>query len=174
MIAYFFPPEANAGAHRPLRFVRNLPMLDWQPTVVTLATESYERYDLSLLQQVPEVEVIRVRNRDPWRAFQQWRAKRIEYTLSGASPEKTSKIRAAHQGSFRSSMREMIRNAETWIYHPDTDMGWIRPAVKVSLKYCDEKRPDMIWATAGPVSSFVIAQKLFQLTGVPYVLDFRD
>src|SRR6516164_4065272 len=70
MIAYNFPPEGNAGAHRPLRFVRHLPLMGWQPVVVTLATELYERYDPSLLTQVPaEVEVIRVRSRDPWLAF---------------------------------------------------------------------------------------------------------
>jgi len=36
------------------------------------------------------------------------------------------------------------------------------------------KQPDVIWATAGPVSSFVVAQRASQRTGVPYVLDFRD
>jgi glycosyltransferase involved in cell wall biosynthesis len=31
-----------------------------------------------------------------------------------------------------------------------------------------------IWATAGPVSSFVVAEKVSKRTGIPYVLDFRD
>ena len=59
MIAYAFPPEGNAGAYRPLRFVRQLPSKGWQPTVITLATDFYERYDSKLLNSVPpEITVI--------------------------------------------------------------------------------------------------------------------
>ena len=66
MIAYHFPPEGNAGSYRPLRFVRHLTAQDWQPTVITLKTDFYERYDPSLLSLVPnDVDVIRVANRDP-------------------------------------------------------------------------------------------------------------
>jgi glycosyltransferase involved in cell wall biosynthesis len=53
-------------------------------------------------------------------------------------------------------------------------MCWIRPAVKATVQMAARKRPYVIWATAGPVSSFVVAQRASQRTGVPYVLDFRD
>src|SRR5437867_547490 len=67
MIAHDFPPEGKAGSYRPLRFARHLPELDWHPTVVTLDSENYERYDPSLLEQIPaDIEIIRVPNRDPW------------------------------------------------------------------------------------------------------------
>jgi glycosyltransferase involved in cell wall biosynthesis len=39
---------------------------------------------------------------------------------------------------------------------------------------CTRERPDVIWATGGPWSSFIVAQQASQRTGVPYVLDFRD
>jgi len=54
MIAYNFPPEGNAGTYRPLRFVGHLLSIGWQPTVITLETDFYERYDSSLLSLVPE------------------------------------------------------------------------------------------------------------------------
>lgn len=70
MVAYNFPPEGNAGVYRPLRFVRHLPALGWQLMVITVETESYERYDPSRLALISDgVEVISVRNRDPWRSF---------------------------------------------------------------------------------------------------------
>src|SRR5207244_9803580 len=70
MIAYGLPPEGNAGVYRSLRFVRHLPSFGWQPTIITLDTDAFERYDPSLLSQVPkEVEVIRVRNLDPWQGI---------------------------------------------------------------------------------------------------------
>jgi hypothetical protein len=175
MIAYNFPPEGNAGTYRPLRFVRHLPSIGWQPTVITLETDFYERYDPKLLTLVPpEATVIRVRNPDPWKAFQQWRNKHIQRKLSQSSANKVRKIRTAHQASFRSSIRELVQTAQAWCYHPDTDMGWIRPAVNATLKRCAQERPDVIWATAGPVSSFIVAQRVARHTGLSYVLDFRD
>src|SRR5687768_9418694 len=35
MIAYFFPPEGNAGVYRPLRFVRQLSKIGWSTAVVS-------------------------------------------------------------------------------------------------------------------------------------------
>jgi hypothetical protein len=64
--------------------------------------------------------------------------------------------------------------AEACLYHPDPERGWISGAVKAGLRYCAQERPAVIWATAGPVSCFVAAEKLSALTGLPYVLDFRD
>jgi hypothetical protein len=122
----------------------------------------------------PEAAVIRVRNPDPWKAFQQWRARRIQRKFSESTVDKVRKIRRAHQASFRSSIRELVQTAEAWCYYPDTDMGWIRPAVNATLKRCAQERPDVIWATAGPVSSFIVAQRASRHTGLPYVLDFRD
>jgi len=175
MIAYGFPPEGNAGSYRPLRFARHLPELDWHPTVVTLDSENYERYDSSLLEQVPaDIDIIRVHNRDPWQVFQARRSERIQKQLAKASPEQTTHILTAQQNPMRSRARELVRSIEAWCYHPDPAMGWIRPAVKATLKACQGERPDVIWATAGPVSSLVVAAKVSRRIGVPYVLDFRD
>src|SRR5215831_633892 len=77
MIAHDFPPEGNAGAYRPLRFVRHLLDHNWMPTVISAIPSQYERYDPALLRSVPEtVEVTRIRSWDPWRSFQAWRSRR--------------------------------------------------------------------------------------------------
>ncbi len=175
MIAYGFPPEGNAGSYRPLRFVRHLRPFGWQPTVITLDTDFFERYDPSLLSLVPNgIELIRVRNRDPWQAFQARRGRRLRERIAKGFIETTSRIHLAHHRSIRSLTRELVRTAEAWSYHPDPAMGWIYPAVKAAVKFCIRRRPDVIWATAGPVSSLIVAQRVSQQTGVPYVLDFRD
>jgi hypothetical protein len=174
MVVHDFPPEGNAGVYRPLRFVRTLPNFGWHPTVISLATDHYERYDAKLLAMIPtETTILRVPNRDPWQRFQQWRAKRMKQTLVEA-PAEASRINAGHQKTPRSSLRELVRNLEACIYHPDPEMGWIGPAVKATLRTCTENRPDVIWATAAPVSSFAVARRVSERTGIPYVLDFRD
>src|SRR5262245_57725434 len=113
MIAYGFPPEGNAGVYRPLRFVRHLPSFGWHPTVITLDADVFERYDPFLLSQVPkEIEVIRVRNRDPWQAFQARRSERIQNQLGRGATEQTIRTLSARQNPMRSRARELVRSIE--------------------------------------------------------------
>jgi hypothetical protein len=177
MIAYNFPPEGNAGTYRPLRFVRHLPAMGWSPIVITGDTGrfGYLRHDPNLWTLVPpSTEVIRVRERDPWQLVQAWRARRINQMTLRASAAKEAAIDERNHTAIRSFIRQAVRTAEAWCYHPDMAMGWIRPAVKAALKLSGRQKPDVIWATAGPVSSFIVARRFSIQTGVPYVLDFRD
>lgn len=175
MIAHAFPPEGNAGAYRPLRFARHLPSFGWQPAIVTLDTEFFERYDPSLESRVPPgMEVVRVPNRDPWRAFLAKRSRRVGRRLSRAPAAQVSRILEAHQRPARTRLRELLRSIEARVYDPDVDMGWIAPASKAVERLCRRLKAQIIWASAGPVSSFHVAARASRRTGVPYVLDFRD
>lgn len=42
------------------------------------------------------------------------------------------------------------------------------------MAVCQQNYPNVIWATIGPLSSAVIAYRTAVVTGIPYVLDFRD
>ena len=175
MIAYFFPPEGCAGVYRPLRFIRELSRIGWCTSVLAGKPYRYERYDPELESMIPrETEVIRVRGTDMWQAFQARRAREFERTISDAPATEAEKIRAAHYKPFRSRLREAVRTAEACWYIPDMQKDWIRPATKAAVKLCARKRPDVIWATAGPVSSWVVAGKVSKRTDIPYVLDLRD
>lgn len=175
IIAYNFAPEGNAGAHRPLRFVRHLSSFGWKPTVVTVETKLYERYDPSLLAQIPsEIDVIRVRNRDPWVAFQERRTLRMQEKIAHLSAEKIAGIEKMQQAPLRAFIRKVIQTIEGWCYHPDPAMGWIQPAAERIKELHVGKKLNVILATGGPWSSFIVAERASRLTGVPYVLDFRD
>jgi glycosyltransferase involved in cell wall biosynthesis len=175
MIAHFFPPEGTAGTHRSLRFLRGLCKNGWHATVICSDPYKYERYDPGLSDLVPkEARVIRVRGTDLWHAIQAWRATRIQEMLGRSSWEWPHYNIPAHHSPFRSRLRELVRIAEAWYYRPDMAMPWIRPAVKKTVAVCKSDRPDVIWATIGPVSSGVVAYRASLSTGVPYVLDFRD
>jgi glycosyltransferase involved in cell wall biosynthesis len=175
IIAHAFPPEGNAGAHRPLRFVRGLPNRGWKPTVVTLKTESYERYDPNLLNLIPEdVQVIRVENPDPWQAFQARRAQRACKKYLDLSGKITGTIQPSRHTRLRRALRSTVHRGETWCYHPDMAMTWIRPAIRAIVRASSLIKPDIIWATAPPWSSFVVGALSARRIRVPYVLDFRD
>jgi hypothetical protein len=174
MIAYYFPPEGNAGSYRPLRFAQCLPAEGWSSCVITQATDRYERYDPGLLALIPrDTEVIRAQPRDLWLAIQARRARKRKQ-LSSIPVQRETRKHVALCNRIRASLRETVRRAEAWCYHPDMAMGWIRPAVKATVKACKRIQPNVIWATAGPISSFVVAERASRRTGVPYVLDFRD
>jgi hypothetical protein len=175
MICYWFAPEGNAATYRPLRFVRCLESEGWRASVMTLDARLYERYDPSLLALVPEeTEIVRVPRNDPWRDIQERRAGHEKEVVSRREPQTVAARHARHHGLFRSRLREFVRSVEAWSYHPDMAMGWIRPAVKAAVEFCGRKRPDVIWATGAPWSSFIIAQRISEQTRIPYVLDFRS
>jgi hypothetical protein len=175
MIAHPFPPEGSATSFRTLRHIRQLPRLGWSAQVITANPAQYERYDPNLLAMVPkEIEVIRVKAFDPWQKFQSWRSSRLQKKQSGAAWAITRRSCPQNHGKIRTWFRDKVRTVEAWWYHPDPTMPWIRPAVKTSVKVCERKRPDVIWANAGRVSAFHIAEQVSRQTGVPYVLDFDD
>jgi glycosyltransferase involved in cell wall biosynthesis len=175
MIAYFFPPEGSAGSYRPLRFVRHLPRVGWKAKVISAVPSQYERYDPKLLEMIPrETEVIRVKGYDLWQAFQSWRSRRIQKKQS-TNPEEG--LRAEPNGQSWNPLswaREVVRTGEAWWYYPDMASPWISSAVEATVNLCKREATRVIWATAGPVSSFHVAQLASQRTGKPYVLDFRD
>src|SRR5262249_38764630 len=175
MIANVFPPYGVAGVYRPLRFVKHLSKTGWCTRVIAANPYFYDRYDPDLLASVPrETQIMRVRGRDPWQAIQTWRGQRIYKKLSEASAETADQIRAAHSRAFRSMIRRMIQTAAACYYQPDMEKRWIKPAIEATVELCTRKRPNVIWATASPLSAWIVAQRASTTTGVPYVLDLRD
>ncbi len=175
MISYSFPPEGQAGVYRVLRFVRHLSRAEWKVKVISAVVKQYERYDPDLLAEIPrETEVARIPFCDPWQAIQSWRNQKMKETLSGVTSETIQEVRRVQNRSLRTNVRECIRQVEAWCYHPDMAMSWIRPAVKAIKAVCAQDQPHVIWATAGPVSAFRVAEQASRSLGIPYVLDFRD
>jgi len=175
MIAHPFPPEGSATSYRTLRFVRQLQKMGWNATVTSVLPSHYERYDPKLLGMVPsQTEVIRVKGYDLWQRFQAWRSRRLEKKHSSNAEQQARGLNDMQPSKFRSWAREIVATAEAWWYRPDIAMPWIKPAVKATVKLCERNRPNVIWANAGRVSAFHIAQQVSRRTGVPYVLDFDD
>lgn len=175
MIAYGFPPEGNAGAYRPLRFVRQLPDYGWTPTVISAIPSKYERYDPGLHKMIPShVEVIQVKAGDLWQTFQAWRVRSAQNASASTLGRPIRKHENGRKSRFRAWLRDRVRAIEASWYRPDMAMPWIASAVDAAVGRCQRSKIDVVWATAGPVSSFVVAQKISAKMGIPYVLDFRD
>ncbi|MDP2171363.1 MAG: glycosyltransferase [Rhodocyclaceae bacterium] len=59
MIAYHFPPLAgSSGIQRTLRFVQHLPSFGWEPLVLTVMPQAYERTSADLMGDVPAGTIV--------------------------------------------------------------------------------------------------------------------
>ena len=86
LITYFFPPSASTGAIRPMKFVKYLPQLGWQPVVLTCK----KPFDFGvsknpeLLKEIPEgVKVFRTFTFEPLNLYWRWK-RRKRGLLSGS------------------------------------------------------------------------------------------
>ena len=166
MIAYYFPPEGGAAVYRPLRFVRHLSRLGWRSAVITHGGRSHERYDPGLLESIPpDTDVVRVADGDLWQAVQARRAKRFEQRVQSGIAR--SALEAAHHRPARSFLRSLVRRTEAWLYYPDPARFWIGPAARAAAERCQAQRPDVLFVTGGPWSSFLVARKVFRLPACP-------
>lgn len=174
MIARFFPPEGSATSFRTLRFVRQLVVRGWKATVVTATPSQYERYDAKLAETVPsQTRVIPAIGYDRWQQFQSWRASRM--TMNSRSAGTSAGPQAKREAfGLRIRLRSIVRNVEACWYQPDVASPWITHGVEAGLAACAQDRPHMLWANAGRLSAFYIAQQVSERTGIPYILDFDD
>lgn len=174
MIARFFPPEGSATSFRTLRFVRQLVARGWKTTVITATPSQYERYDPKLVDMIPlQTRVIPVVGYDRWQQFQSWRARRMAVEPVPVGTVSAHRSNAETAG-LRAGLRSMVRLAEACWYQPDVASPWIAHGVNEGLTVCAQDRPHMLWANAGRLSAFYIAQQVSERTGIPYVLDFDD
>lgn len=160
MIIPFFPPNAGGGVYRSLGFVKYLDNFGWRPTVLTPRARSFWIVDDTLLGDVPStVELRRTR------------------TLSGqyllaAARRMTGRTGPSQVRSSRGFA--LLRRLGAFALLPDTYIGWYPFAVREGRKLLRSAKFDAIYSTSPPETSHLIARKLHELSGVPWVADFRD
>lgn len=155
-LAYLFPPIANSGTQRPLKFVKYLSQFGWQPTVVTAAHAGSHRVDEGLLADIPAgVRVVRVPMVD----------EQVSDTIRKWTGGTKTGERIADAISWR--LRERFRK-------PDLYALWRPTARRAARRLMREEQFDAIYATGFPWSTLLAGVDLSKATGVPLVADFRD
>lgn len=184
ILTYNFPPAANVGVFRALRFVKYLPALGWEPIVLTSQPESHQRQDPTLEAQIPEGTVVK---RVPIARIEDTAKRKVRGALSlfrtnpgvipdDAKPSAKSKPSSkTNRGKTTGAQHTFYdRLKEAFFATPDSSIGWKRPAVTAALELVQTHKPDVIFATAPPFSTLVTAAEVARLTSLPLVLDFRD
>jgi glycosyltransferase involved in cell wall biosynthesis len=155
-LAYLFPPIANSGTQRPLKFAKYLPEFGWEPIVLTAAQFEGHHTDPGLLADIPEgVRVVRVPMLN----------EKIGETL--ASITGGTGIGRKIGDAIRWRMQTRRRS-------PDLYAWWQPTAVQKAMQIFNSTGFDAIYATGFPWTSLLSGCEVSRLTGRPLAADFRD
>ena len=143
-----------------------LPEHGWQPVIYTTEDAEYPIVDPSLEKDVaPEAEVIRRPIVEPYTFYKKF---------LGIKSQEKIKVGFASE-SKKSGWKE---NLSVWIrgnfFIPDARCWWVKPSVRYLKAYLKEHPVDAIISTGPPHSMHLIAMKLKEATGLPWIADFRD
>ena len=182
IVAYYFPPVAASGAMRPLGFCRNLPARGWQPMVLTTipgCVHPTHPVDAKLGERVPStINVVRVPYADRLQQLLQIRNRfrtllrrnRIAREQGKASPKGQVRETTGSACDARGHVKDLLLDRA--FAFPDRQCGWLRPAVQHMLTAGNV--PDVVFATGGPWTNFLIGAALAKQWNRPLVLDYRD
>jgi glycosyltransferase involved in cell wall biosynthesis len=149
MFAYYFPPLGGGGVQRTAKYVKYLPSEGFEPIVVTGSPRGFILRDASLSRDVPPGTVIRRARALPLQTAQ-WK-------LDGL-------LR-------RAGLPTKLVNEALW---PDGHVGWLPAAVLGGLRAIRDHHPDVLYSTSSPTTAHLAALIVHNLTGLPWVADFRD
>jgi hypothetical protein len=155
LIAYLYPPIANSGTYRPLRFANQLPAFGWEPVVLTVQ-DPVDRSDSSLLAEIRDgTAVVRAPMANDV----------VGRLLSRVVPSGVLRARVASGVSWR------LRDAFST---PDEYSLWAPTARRAALREFARGGFDAIWATGFPWTSLAVGRSLARTTRRPFIADFRD
>jgi glycosyltransferase involved in cell wall biosynthesis len=156
-----FAPTSHVSVERALKLAKYLPDFGWRPTVLTGVRGTVGLpEDSSLLDQVPDVDVIRTR------------APELSLFYRGAvrrgSTDSTESAVASRGGPRRGPL-----HPKSWLI-PDAQVLWHPFAVRAALRRAPQERWDAVIATSFPPTAILIGHTIASRLKIPYVADFRD
>ena len=167
IITYYWPPSGGSGVQRWLKMSKYLPENGWQPVIYTPEEGEYPILDPSLEKDVaPEAEIIRRPIIEPYTLYKKFLGiKKSETVKAGFIKEEGKKP------GWKENLAVWIRGN---LFIPDARCWWVKPSVRYLKEYLKNHPVDAIISTGPPHSMHLIAMKLKEALGIPWIADFRD
>ena len=160
IVSYFFPPFNQVGAVRVGKYAKYLTRMGHD--VHILACEDLPLPD-TLQVEIDASQITRTRWFDVnWPVRMLMGNQRVQtkgYEVSGAGNRWLTLAKRLYQYLF---------------HFPDAQIGWYPHAKKAGADICQQWKPDVIYASALPVTSMLIAGALSRKYNIPWVAEFRD
>lgn len=171
IISTAFPPQIGSGIRRLCAFVKHLPRLGWNPYVLARVPSPYDAQaseDRSL--RIPGAAAVERTGFFDVRLM----GRRLLSKATGRDATAQGVAGAETPAGAMKSSGLLWSFAQTFVFVPDTDIGWLRQAVKGGLSVIKTAGIDVILSSAPPFTAHLVARKLKRLTGRPWGADFRD
>lgn len=172
VVAYFFPPLAGGGVHRPLAWARYLPEHGWDVTVLASAPGGYFVDDETLLERVPTAtEVIRVAAPT---AVALWRRHLAPRPAAAGSARPHARPAPPSVGRVRRD--DALRGLARFLFLPDSYRMWAPPAIRAGRERIARGDIDAIISTSPPETCQLVGEALARGEDrpLPWLADFRD
>lgn len=171
IISTAFPPQIGSGIRRLCAFVKHLPPFGWEPYVLARLPSPYDSgaSEDSILEIPGAAAVQRTGFFDVRLAGKRL----LSRAMNRDMPAKVVGGAEIHAAATKSGSL-LWTFAQTFIFVPDTDIGWLRHAVKEGLSLIQKAEIDAILSSAPPFTAHLVARELKGLTGRPWCADFRD
>jgi glycosyltransferase involved in cell wall biosynthesis len=157
-LSFFFPPSRASGVYRARATANHLAADGWDVTVFAAPMRFLHEAIGSVDEKLAETVDPRVRVECPWLSHFVWATDIRRY----------------------SGFRRQFPGLATHLYQatqrifPEHYSSWALASVAKALRMHARKRFDVVVATGNPFAAFAAAWLINRLTGVPYVLDYRD
>lgn len=158
-LAFYFPPSRASGVYRARATAEHFAEDGWDVTVVRAPDRFYREVTGSTDDALADAVRPAITQVAPGMDFFAWETDLARYgRLRGNAP---GAARRLHEWKQRRIFPEQ--------YH-----SWARRSV-IEARRLHRRRPfDLVLATGNPFASFAAAWAFSRITGVPYVVDYRD
>jgi hypothetical protein len=169
IVAFRFPPSNFIGAVRVGKLASYLYRRGYGLRVLT--TDISE--DRSLPVEIPREWIVDTHYQDH-RAWLDFIVRPVRH-MSAASAAATAGAPVVLDTPPIQSIWDKVRKHYYGLIHiPDPRIVWITNAIPAGKRLIEEWKPDVIFASAPPYTSLIVACRLSRAFNIPWVADFRD
>ena len=169
LVTFHFPPFNAIAAVRTGRFARYLLGRGWDIRVVAARSDAPETLPL----EIPRELVLHT----PWTHVDVMldRFLRLGRTRASEAPSGAGATAGDGAASTRFALRRALGELRAALLHvPDGRVAWMPEALRGARRLLGDWRPDVVYASAPPVTTLLVARALARRFGVPWVAEFRD
>ena len=162
VITYYWPPSGGPGVQRVLKYCKYLPKYGWEPIILTVSEGDFPVLDKSLGLEVENFKVFKTKSFSFHKIFN---------FLNKKSNTPTFQLSSSDKDSLFVRFSRWIRLN---IIIPDGRIGWLPGAIKKGNSIISQHKIDVIFSSAPPYTTHLIAKSLSLSNKIPWIADFRD
>jgi len=177
LISYHFPPSAEVGGLRIANFASRLPLFGWQPYVLTLKDQYVEKTDPNRLDRLGEIHIAKAGRLPTLSDAYLWIKRCAQRRLQNSvdfGPQQSPTLRTSRSAKSEGFVRKFRRYVLSFLTLPDPQRNWIWPAVLQAVRLIKREQIGVILTSCPPYSAHIVGLIVKQLTGTPWIADFRD